>query len=194
MKRLIRSFLVAVFALFVAACATPNGQDADAKGAAGASQGGGASAGKPGVGPATAGTASRSADRPSGDSPSAQGTPAPGAPTVDPQVKAEQLLNEGTELYERGDYKGAIRKLTLARDGAASGSRTKLGSLKYLAFSYCVTGQKAFCKAQFAALLKASPEFQLSRGEASHPLWGPVFKEARAESGASAAAGAKPKK
>ena len=99
-------------------------------------------------------------------------------PPADPQVKAEQLLTEGIELYDKGDYKGAIRKLMLARDAAANPSITQQSSLKYLAFSYCITGQKPLCRAQFASLLLAAPDFQLGRGEAGHPLWGPVFKDA----------------
>ncbi len=96
------------------------------------------------------------------------------------KVKPEQLLAEGTELYEKGDYRNAIRKLTSARDAADEGSLIKQNSFRYLAFSYCVTSQRALCKAQFSNLLAMSPEFQLSRGESGHPQWGPVFKEAKA--------------
>ena len=94
--------------------------------------------------------------------------------------RGEQLLAEGLELYEKGDFKVAIRKLTAARDSLVDNSIDMQTSLKYLAFSYCVTGQKTPCKAQFAALLKIAPDFQLSRAEAGHPQWGPVFKETRA--------------
>jgi hypothetical protein len=99
---------------------------------------------------------------------------------VAPVVKPDQLFSEGKELYERGDYRGAIRKLISARDAADDTPVVKQNSLKYLAFSYCVTSQKPLCKAQFSSLLKLSPSFELSRGEAGHPLWGPVFKEAKA--------------
>ena len=97
-----------------------------------------------------------------------------------PPSKAEQLLADGTDLYDNGDFKGAIKKLQAARDAFNDTSTNMQDSLKYLAFSYCVTGQRAMCKAQFVALLKISPEFVLSRAEVGHPLWGPVFKEARA--------------
>ncbi len=102
----------------------------------------------------------------------------PAAPTIQ-KSKPEQLLAEGTELYEKGDYKGAIRKLLLARDSADETSATKQDSLRLLAFSYCVSGQRPLCKSQFSSLLKIAPDFQLSRAEAGHPLWGPVFKEAK---------------
>jgi hypothetical protein len=101
-------------------------------------------------------------------------------PVLPPVIKPEQLFTEGKELYEKGDYRGAIRKLTSARDGADDNAVVKQNSLKYLAFSYCVTSQRPLCKVQFSSLLKLSPTFELSRGEAGHPLWGPVFKEAKA--------------
>lgn len=106
---------------------------------------------------------------------------APAAPTIQ-KSKPEQLLAEGAELYDKGDYKGSIRKLLLARDSADETSTTKQDSLRLLAFSYCVTGQRPLCKTQFSSLLKIVPDFQLSRAEAGHPLWGPVFKEAKATS------------
>lgn len=108
--------------------------------------------------------------------------------------KAEQLLADGSELYEKGDFKAAIRKLTAARDSFADTSAEMQTSLKYLAFSYCVTGQRSLCKAQFVALLKIAPDFQLSRAEAGHPLWGPVFKDSRAGSKTSTTAAASPVK
>jgi hypothetical protein len=94
-------------------------------------------------------------------------------------IKPEQLLAEGKDLYDKGDYKGAVRKLSAARDAVDDSSVVKQNSLKFLAFSYCVTNQKPLCKQQFISLLKLAPAFQLSRGEAGHPLWGPVFKEAK---------------
>jgi hypothetical protein len=101
-------------------------------------------------------------------------------PVVPAVVKPEQLFAEGKDLYEKGDYRGAIRKLTTARDASDEVASIKQNSLKYLAFSYCVTNQRPLCKTQFSNLLKLTPNFELSRGEAGHPLWGPVFKEAKA--------------
>jgi predicted small secreted protein len=116
-------------------------------------------------------------------------TPAPKvvepAPTpVAAKVKPEQLFAEGSDLYDKGDFKGAIRKLLIARDASDEAPIVKQNSLRLLAFSYCVTNQKPLCKAQFTSLLKLTPTFQLSRGEAGHPQWGPVFKEAKLAAGA----------
>jgi hypothetical protein len=100
-----------------------------------------------------------------------------------PRSKQDQLLFEGTEMYDKGDFRGAIRKLILARDAAEEGTPTKQNSFRLLAFSYCVTGQRPLCRAQFVSLVKMSPDFELTRAEAGHPLWGPVFKEVKASSG-----------
>jgi hypothetical protein len=101
-------------------------------------------------------------------------------PTV-ARLKPEQVLAEGNELYEKGDFKGAIRKLVTVRDTSDAATVVKQNSLRLLAFSYCVTGQRALCKNQFSSLLAIAPDFQLSRAEVGHPLWGPVFKEAKSE-------------
>jgi type IV secretory pathway VirB10-like protein len=111
--------------------------------------------------------------------------PAPVTPPVAkaaealPVVKPEQLYAEGKDLYDKGDYKNAIRKLSMARDASEDTPSIRQNSLKLLAFSYCVTSQRPQCKAQFTSLLKLAPSFQLSRGEAGHPLWGPAFKEVK---------------
>jgi hypothetical protein len=99
-----------------------------------------------------------------------------------PKVSSEQLLQDGTALYDKGDYRGAIRKLISARDAAEDGSTVKKMSLRQLAFSYCVSSQRVLCKQQFAALLAIDPDFQLSRAEAGHPLWGPAFQEVKTAS------------
>jgi hypothetical protein len=111
----------------------------------------------------------------------------PTVPIEPPKITAEQLLQEGTTLYDKGDYRNAIRKLTSAKDTADEGSAVKASSLRLLAFSYCVSNQRALCKQQFTTLLAMDPNFQLSRGEAGHPLWGPVFREAVVASKPSAA-------
>jgi Flp pilus assembly protein TadD len=105
--------------------------------------------------------------------------PAAKAAEAAPVVKPEQLYAEGKDLYEKGDYKNAIRKLSMARDASEDTPGIRQNSLKLLAFSYCVTSQRPQCKAQFTSLLKLAPSFQLSRGEAGHPLWGPAFKEVK---------------
>ena len=55
----------------------------------------------------------------------------------------------------------------------------KAEALKYSAFSYCVTSRRTICRRQFDALLKLTPEYQLTPSEAGHPVWGPVLAQAK---------------
>ncbi len=100
--------------------------------------------------------------------------PAP-APAKPAPPSAEQVaLTEGIDLYNKGDFNGAIKRLGAAEISAGSKAR-QLEALKYQAFSYCVTSRKTLCGKQFEKALKLDPAFDLAPGEHGHPLWGPVF-------------------
>ncbi len=189
MKSSSRNVLIGGLALALSACQTTKPSETPegiSKGDAISVSRNGTEAGKPGSPAAKSASeagkpsAIQSPPSSSSNAPQTKGVePSPAAPTIQ-KSKPELLLAEGTELYDKGDYKGAIRKLLLARDSADETSSTKQDSLRLLAFSYCVTGQRPLCKTQFSSLLKIVPDYQLSRAEAGHPLWGPVFKEAKA--------------
>jgi hypothetical protein len=87
-------------------------------------------------------------------------------------------LQEGIRLYNEGDYNGAIRRLS-ARDVNNGPLATRLLALKYLAFSYCVTSRPGPCRQAFDRALRLDPAFDLAPGEHGHPLWGPVFTQAK---------------
>jgi hypothetical protein len=89
-------------------------------------------------------------------------------------------LREGINLYNDGDFSGAIRRLS-SSDIATGSVATRLTALKYTAFSYCVTSRPAPCRQSFEKALKLDPSFDLAAGEHGHPLWGPVFKRAKDE-------------
>ena len=100
--------------------------------------------------------------------------PAP-APAKPAPPSADQVaLKEGIDLYNKGDFNGAIKRLGAAEISAGSKAR-QLEALKYQAFSYCVTSRKTLCGKQFEKALKLDPAFDLAPGEHGHPLWGPVF-------------------
>ena len=102
--------------------------------------------------------------------PTAAPAPAkPAAPSAD-----QVALKEGIDLYNKGDFNGAIKRLGAAEITAGSKAR-QLEALKYQAFSYCVTSRKTLCGKQFEKALKLDPAFDLAPGEHGHPLWGPVF-------------------
>lgn len=111
--------------------------------------------------------------------------PKPAPVVVAPAVKipdapnAQAVLNEGIGLYEKGDYNGALKRLAVANDLSHDNKATRLMSLKYMAFSYCVTSRQTLCKQQFDKAFKISPTFDLAPGEKGHPLWTPMFERAK---------------
>jgi hypothetical protein len=170
MKKLIQSALITVLFLLLAACETvkPTSTDEVAN----------ALPAVTGIKAGDTQNTSKGDLKPS----SVVGATKSGDPDVQSiRFKPEQMLAEGAELYDKGDFKGAIRKLVTVRDSTDVAPTIKQNTLRLLAFSYCVTSQRALCKNQFSTLLSIAPDFELSRGEAGHPLWGPVFKEAKIE-------------
>jgi len=109
-------------------------------------------------------------------------TPAPTPVTAVNPVQAAQAaqaaLRDGIEAYNNGDYNAAIRKLG-APDIARGPKANQLTAIKYTAFSYCVSGRRRQCRQQFDKALRIDPAFQLETGEDGHPLWGPVFAQAK---------------
>jgi hypothetical protein len=103
----------------------------------------------------------------------------PTPPVASNDGPGEKDLADGMALYDSGDYRGAQRKLLAAQNAASETSMTKQTSMKMLAFTYCLTNQRAPCRQQFNNLLKLNPKFELTKSEAGHPLWGPVFVQAK---------------
>ena len=99
-------------------------------------------------------------------------------PTAGPQPSTLALA-EGVDLYNQGQYQAAIRKLQETPDIRTVTANVQVEAFKYLAFSQCVTRQPSQCRQSFERLLNVAPTFELSRAEAGHPLWGPVFKAAQ---------------
>ena len=104
--------------------------------------------------------------------------PAPAVNPVQAAQAAQVALRDGIEAYNNGDYNAAIRKLG-APDIARSSKANQLSAIKYTAFSYCVSGRPRQCRLQFDRALRIDPAFELDTGEDGHPLWGPVFAQAR---------------
>jgi hypothetical protein len=46
---------------------------------------------------------------------------------------------------------------------------------KHLAFILCTSNRYAQCETAFRAARRADPNFALTKAEAGHPLWGPVY-------------------
>ena len=92
--------------------------------------------------------------------------------------REQAALREGINLYNDGDFNGAIRRLG-ANDLANASVRNRVTALKYTAFSYCVTSRPAQCRDAFERALRLDPSFKLASGERGHPLWGPVYDAAK---------------
>jgi tetratricopeptide (TPR) repeat protein len=95
--------------------------------------------------------------------------------------KAAATLLEGIGLYESGDFDAAIATLDRPALQAAPAA-IGIEALKYTAFSYCVTERYPQCRHAFDQLLAIDADFALRASEGSHPMWGPVFDQAKAAS------------
>ncbi|WP_230411299.1 TssQ family T6SS-associated lipoprotein [Collimonas humicola] len=95
-------------------------------------------------------------------------------------------LSDGIALYNKGSYSAAIKRLANGQDIWSAEPSFQTEALKYMAFSYCVTSRRKLCKQQFEKALKLDPAFDLAPGEQGHPLWGPVFIQAKRAVAASA--------
>ncbi|MFN3397044.1 MAG: TssQ family T6SS-associated lipoprotein [Sulfurimicrobium sp.] len=110
-------------------------------------------------------------------------TEEPGArkPELPAAKTAEQQLSLGIHDYEEGNYKDAAGNLQNALNSGLASSAEQITAHKYLAFIYCVSGEKLACRGEFKKILKLNPKFNLAPAEAGHPLWGPVFRAVKAE-------------
>ena len=89
---------------------------------------------------------------------------------------AERALLTGMRAYDDAQYGQAERALTTALHSGLSSPRDRASAYKLLAFIYCTSSRPADCEASFRAARQADPTFALTRSEAGHPQWGPVYR------------------
>ena len=89
----------------------------------------------------------------------------------------ERALIEGIRAYDDGQYPQAEAALRKALATGLASARDKASAHKLLAFITCTSERLAECEALFRAARAADPAFALSRSEAGHPLWGPVYRK-----------------
>ncbi|MEJ7808309.1 MAG: TssQ family T6SS-associated lipoprotein [Telluria sp.] len=108
--------------------------------------------------------------------------PAPGTPgnPIAPGSGAADTgaLKDGIDLYNKGSYNEAIKRLN-APELANASKADRVQALKYSAFSYCVTSRQTLCRQQFEKAFKLDAAFNLQPGEHGHPLWTPQFEKAK---------------
>ena len=95
--------------------------------------------------------------------------------------KAEQELSAGLKSYENGQYPQAMKHIQTALSSDLTFKSDRITAHKYLAFIHCVSDRKKQCRASFKDSLEINPDLELTPGEAGHPIWGPVFRDAHAE-------------
>lgn len=92
---------------------------------------------------------------------------------------AEKALLAGMRAYDDAQYPTAEQHLTQALKVGLASPRDRAMAHKLLAFIDCTSERIPACEAEFRAARAADPAFALSKSEAGHPLWGPVYRRVR---------------
>jgi Tfp pilus assembly protein PilF len=89
---------------------------------------------------------------------------------------AEKALLAGMRAYDDAQYAQAETLLNQALAAGLASPKDRAAAHKYLAFIYCTSNRVPSCEAQFRAARTDDPAFALSKAEAGHPQWGPVYQ------------------
>lgn len=89
---------------------------------------------------------------------------------------AERALLAGMRAYDDAQYAQAELLLLQALQATLASPRDRAVAHKHLAFIYCTSTRVTACEAEFRAARVADPAFALSKSEAGHPQWGPVYQ------------------
>lgn len=103
-----------------------------------------------------------------------------GADQIAPR-QAERNLSAGLRAYEEGQYKVAASRLQEALDDGLAFTTDQVTAYKYLAFVHCATGQTELCRVEFRKAFEIDPSFSLTKAEAGHPIWGPIYRSVKSE-------------
>jgi Tfp pilus assembly protein PilF len=94
---------------------------------------------------------------------------------------AERALLNGMRAYDDGHYGDAEKQLNAALQAGLASPKDKAAAHKHLAFVYCTSNRVRDCEAAFRAAKEADAAFALTRSEAGHPVWGPVYKRVQGQ-------------
>lgn len=95
--------------------------------------------------------------------------------------QAQAQLAKAQKFYDSGTYNEAMQNYLLALDSGVLTSPQQLQARKHLAFIHCVSSRIPLCSEQFQKAFAVSEQFDLAPAEAGHPVWGPVFRNVKAE-------------
>lgn len=124
-------------------------------------------------------------EKPAGNAPSAPAAPA--KPTAEELFKQQRVerakthLSEGLARYDAGNYVEAINSLLLAVDGGVLPVADQLVARKHMAFMHAVNNRESNCRDEFEKAFLLDPKFELTAAEAGHPVWGPIYRAAKAD-------------
>lgn len=109
---------------------------------------------------------------------------APSVPTVTEaqlRERAAQNLALGQRQYEAGTFDDAQKSLNEALTHGVLSREDQAQARKLLAFIHCVSNREDACRAEFRKALEINSRFDLSPAEAGHPIWGPIYRNVRAQ-------------
>ena len=89
---------------------------------------------------------------------------------------AERALLAGLRAYDDAQYLESEKQLRAALQAGLASPRDRAAAHKHLAFIFCTSNRAKECEAAFRAAKTDDPSFALSKSEAGHPLWGPVYR------------------
>lgn len=92
---------------------------------------------------------------------------------------AEKALLAGLRAYDDAQYPAAEQQLKDALKLGLVARRDRAAAHKQLAFIYCTSARLPACEGAFRAARAEDPQFALTRAEAGHPQWGPVWQRVR---------------
>jgi len=116
--------------------------------------------------------------------PSPEAPPKPAVPQItEAQLrdKAKDSLALGLRQYQAGDYDDATKNLSASLDHGLLSKPDQSRARKNLAFIYCITGHEPQCRDEFRKAMEIDPGFDLTPAEAGHPVWGPIYRNVRAQ-------------
>lgn len=103
--------------------------------------------------------------------------PGEGGVTAVLEKPAERALLQGIRAYEDANYADAQKELTRALSLGLTSAKDRAAAHKHLAFIHCTSQRMAPCEESFKAARAADSQFELSKAEAGHPMWGPVYRK-----------------
>jgi Tfp pilus assembly protein PilF len=90
---------------------------------------------------------------------------------------AERALLQGLRAYEDANYAESQKELSRALTLGLVNRKDQAVAHKHLAFVHCANQRAVLCEESFKQAFAADPQFELSKAEAGHPLWGPVYRK-----------------